>query len=336
MNMKSWLIERYGLEHLQLAERAVPVPEPKQIVIRNGAVSLNYRDWDLLTGQYPGAHTLPLVLASDVAGEVVRVGSEVRDFAVGDRVTGLYRQKWLEGEPDAEAFASSLGGPLPGVLSEYVLLEEKGALKVPAYLSDAEVSTLPIAAVTAWTALVEDGQLQPGETVLVQGTGGVSIFGLQIAKALGARVIATSSSDAKLKRLQSLGSDGGINYIATPKWDKAVLDLTNGRGVDHVIEIAGGESLQQSIHAIRTGGHIAVIGYLNNKVAPVDVTSLLWKRANVRGVSVGPRRSFERMLEFFARHEIHPVIDATYSFAETPKAFAHLERGAFGKIVIAS
>ena len=333
--MKSWLIEKYGLEHLQLVEQAVPVPGPKQIVIRNRAVSLNYRDWDLLSGHYLGPHALPLVLASDVAGEVVTVGSDVRDFIVGDRVTGLFRQHWLDGEPDEKAFASSLGGPLPGVLSEYVLLEEKGALKIPAYLTDAEASTLPIAAVTAWTALVEDGQLQPGETVLVQGTGGVAIFGLQIAKALGAKVIATSSSDAKLKRLQSLGADGSINYIATPKWDKAVLDLTNGRGVDHVIEIAGGESLQQSIYAIRTGGHIAVIGYLNNKIAPLDVTSLLWKRANVRGVTVGPRRSFERMLEFFSRHEIHPVIDATYSFAETPKALAHLARGAFGKIVIA-
>ena len=333
--MKSWLIEKYGLENLQMVEQAVPVPGPKQIVIHNRAVSLNYRDWDLLSGHYLGPHTLPLVPASDVAGEVVRVGSEVSDFIAGDRVTGLFRQHWLDGEPDEKAFASSLGGPLQGVLSEYVLLEEKGALKIPAYLTDAEASTLPIAAVTAWTALVEDGQLQPGETVLVQGTGGVSIFGLQIAKALGAKVIATSSSDAKLKRLQSLGADGAINYITTPKWDKAALDLTNGRGVDHVIEIAGGESLQQSIHAIRNGGHIAVIGYLNNRIAPVNVTSLLWKRANVRGVTVGPRRSFERMLEFFARHEIHPVIDAAYSFAETPKAFAHLGGGAFGKIVIA-
>ncbi|MEO6816803.1 MAG: NAD(P)-dependent alcohol dehydrogenase [Edaphobacter sp.] len=332
--MKSWLLEKHGLENLRMVEMPDPEPGPKQIVVRNRAASLNYRDWDIVSGHYSGHFTLPLVLGSDAAGDVVKVGAEVSRFKIGDRVTTLYRQNWVDGQPDAPAMASALGGPLPGVLSEYILLEEDGAIATPPYLSDAEASTLPIAALTAWFALVENGQLKSEETVLVQGTGGVSIFGLQIAKALGARVIATSSSDAKLERAKSLGADNVVNYIATPDWDKAALDLTHGNGVDHVIEIAGGESLQRSVNAIRIGGHIAIIGYLDDTAASLNVTSLLWKRANIRGVTVGPLRAFERMMKFFATHEIHPVIDATYSFAETPKALAHLKQGAFGKIVI--
>jgi NADPH:quinone reductase-like Zn-dependent oxidoreductase len=260
----------------------------------------------------------------------------VSRFRQGDRVIGTFRQCWTDGRPTATQLSSILGGPLPGVLAEYIVLNEEGLVAAPDYLTYIQASTLPLAALTAWNALVEDGPVLPGETILVQGSGGVSIFALQIAKAIGARVIALSSSDEKLERLKSLGADDGINYLKRSDWDRAVLDLTKAEGVDHVVEIAGGKSLQQSINTLRFGGHVAVVGYLDSKTSSIEVVSLLWKRARVQGVSIGNRRSFERMLEVFDNHRIVPVVEAIYPFSKVHEAFVHLGRGSFGKVVIAA
>jgi NADPH:quinone reductase-like Zn-dependent oxidoreductase len=332
--MRVWQLNEIGLEGLHLTYPPKPSHGPNEILIRVHATSLNYRDWEILIGKYAVPPSLPLIIASDAAGEVVAIGSKVSRFRQGDRVIGTFRQCWTDGRPTASQLSSILGGPLSGVLSEYIVLHEEGAVAAPDYLSYVQASTLPLAALTAWNALVEDGPVLPGETVLVQGSGGVSIFALQIARASGARVIALSSSDEKLDRLKSLGADDGINYAKRSDWDRAVLDLTNGEGVDHVVEIAGGQSLQRSINALRFGGHVAVVGYLDSKTTSIEVVSLLWKRARVQGVSIGSRRSFERMLETFRKHSIAPVVDAVYPFSRAHDAFAHLSRGTFGKVVI--
>ena len=332
--MRVWQLNEVGLKGLHLTERPKPSAGPNEILIRVHAVSLNYRDWEILTGQYATVPSLPLIVASDAAGEVVEVGSKVSRFRQGDRVISTFRQCWTDGIPTSSQLSSTLGGPLPGVLSEYILLHEEGAVAAPEYLNYVQASTLSVAAVTAWNALVEDGPVLPDETVLVQGSGGVSIFALQIARASGARVIALSSSGEKLERLKSLGANDGINYEEKDDWDRAVLSLTNGEGVDHVVDIAGGKSLQRSVNALRFGGHVAVVGYLDSATTSLQVVSLLWKRARIQGVSIGSRRSFERMLEMFQEHRIVPVVDAIYPFSQAHDAFVHLSRGSFGKVVI--
>ena len=332
--MKQWQFDQLGLENLKQVDAPERAPGPNEVAVRVKAASLNYRDWDILTGGYAVRVPLPLVPASDASGEVIAVGTAVTRFRPGDRVVTAYRPAWIDGPATPEVLASSLGGPRQGVLSESIVIHEDGLLRVPAYLSLQEASTLPIAAVTAWNALVEESNLKAGETVLVEGSGGVSVFALQIAKALGAKVIATSSSDEKLKRLRALGADATVNYAKVPEWDKAVLDWTNGKGVNHVVEIAGGESLVRSVSASAIGGKIVMIGYLDGKKTTLSVPPLLGKQIRIQGISVGHRRSFERMLAAFEEHSLHPVIDRTYKFADTPEAFRHLGRGAFGKIVI--
>jgi NADPH:quinone reductase-like Zn-dependent oxidoreductase len=298
------------------------------------AVSLNYRDKVISEGTYLPELKLPFVPASDAAGVVVKAGKAVTRLRVGDRVIGHYRRKWLDGTPGREEIAACVGGPLPGLLSEYVVLPECGTVATPRYLSDCEAATLPIAALTAWFALVEDARIKPGYRVLTQGTGGVSIFSIQLAKALGAQVIATSSSDDKLERAKRLGAFAGVNYVQTPKWEATVLDLTEGRGVDCIIETTGGRSLQRSVDALAIGGHIAVIGFLESKAAEIDVVSLVRKRARIHAVAVGHRKAFEEMNRALDNLQIKPVIDTIYEFADVPLAFEHLGRGAFGKIVI--
>jgi NADPH:quinone reductase-like Zn-dependent oxidoreductase len=242
-------------------------------------------------------------------------------------------QTWIEGELDAEKSASALGGAIPGLAAEYVVLDENGAIPVPAHLSDEEAATLPCAAVTAWHALVDAGKLAPGETVLVQGTGGVSIFALQFARMLGARVIATSSSDAKLERVRALGASDVINYKTTPEWGRSVRELTGRRGVDHVVEVGGAGTLAQSFDAVRIGGRISLIGVLTGgTVNPIPV---LMKNITVQGIYVGSRAMFEAMNEAIIVNGMRPIIDRVFPFSELPQALKHMESGAhFGKIVL--
>jgi NADPH:quinone reductase-like Zn-dependent oxidoreductase len=305
-----------------------------EILVRVGAVALNYRDKVVVDGIYLPHLQLPFTPASDAAGVVVEAGKEVTRFRVGDRVIVHYRRKWLDGDPGPEEIAACVGGPLPGVLAEYVVLPEYGAVATPSCLDDCEASTLPIAGLTAWFALLEDGQLRPGDWVLVEGTGGVSLFALQFAKAAGARVLVTSRSDEKLERAKALGAFGGVNYVRTRNWDKTVLDFTSGKGVACVIETAGGTSLQRSIDALAINGRIEVIGFLEGVQADINILSLVRKRAQIRGVAVGHRRAFERMNCALESLQLKPVIDSVYDFLQLPQAFQHLERGGFGKIVI--
>ena len=243
--MKAWELTKFGQEkNLQLVERPVPVPGPGEVLVRVHAVSLNYRDKVLVEGTYMPSLQLPFVPASDACGEVMAVGDGVTRAAVGDRVTGQYRVRWIDGKPGPEEIALSLGGPLPGVLAEYVLWPQEAVVKAPSHLSYEEAATLPIAGLTAWFALMEDGRLKAGESVLAQGTGGVSLFAVQFSAMAGARVIVTSSSDEKLAKAKQLGATDTVNYRTTPDWDMTVLELTGGRGVDHVIEVGWRRNLQ--------------------------------------------------------------------------------------------
>lgn len=326
------LQNRNGIDNLVLAERPVPVPGPGQVLVRMTAASLNFRDYATVTlGQMP----LPLVPCSDGCGRVEAIGAGVRRVRVGDRVAPLFFQGWLSGAPTPELLGTALGGPIDGTLQEYMVLSEQGVVRVPEHLTDREVATLPCAGLTAWRALVVEGRLKAGDTVLVQGTGGVSIFALQFAKAHGAEVIVTSSSDAKLERAKRLGADHLINYATTPEWSKPVHDLTGGRGVDHVIEVGGANTLAESLRSVRLGGHISLIGVLSGYAQELSIPEMFRTNARIQGVTVGNRDHFEDMCRAMAVNRIHPVVDRGFALAEARDAFRLMEAGGhFGKIVV--
>jgi NADPH:quinone reductase-like Zn-dependent oxidoreductase len=332
--MLRWQVSQYDVKSLALVEAPTPEPGPHQILVKLGAVSLNYRDKLALEGEFGRNHELPIVPGSDGSGTVAAVGDSVQRFKVGDRVTSLFAPHWLYGKVRTQAESAMLGVPLPGVLAEYVVLEEAGAVFTPAYLSDVEASTLPIAAVTAWSALFERCKMLPGETVLVQGTGGVSLFALQIAKVAGATVIATSSSDEKLKRVRELGADETINYHKNPDWGAVARALTGGVGVDHVLDVAGGESVRQSLEATRIGGNVVIVGLLQSPRFTVDILPFILQQGAIHTLSVGSRDAFEKMNRALESSRIRPVIDREYAFSDAVKAFQHLDEGPFGKIVI--
>jgi len=309
--------------------------EPHELLVQIGALSLNYRDRLVIEGKFIPDLALPFVPASDGAGEVVAVGESVTRFRVGDRVTGIYIPGWIDGDGSGpEGDYVSLGGPLPGVLAEYVVFSEQAVVATPPYLTDQEASTLPIAAVTAWTALFDHARLEPGQTVLVEGTGGVSIFALQLAVAAGARVIVTSSSDEKLARAGALGAAYGVNYARHPDWERQVLEFTSGRGANVIVEVVGGGNVRHAAAAMARNGHIALIGLIEGLSLTADIPTLLRQRAAIRGVLVGSRRSFERLNDALETTRIRPVIDKVYPFSETVAAFEHLNCGPFGKVVI--
>jgi NADPH:quinone reductase-like Zn-dependent oxidoreductase len=325
----------FGLDNLVYAERPDPVPGPLQVRVRVKATSLNYRDLMMVEGRYNPRQKLPLVPNSDGAGVVDAVGPGVTRVKAGDRVMGLFAQAWLAGEPSRQVQGSTLGGPLDGALADTMLLSEDGAIPTPAHLTDEEASTLPCAAVTAWSALVTQGGLKAGDTVLLQGTGGVSIFALQIARMLGARVILTSSRDDKLERARALGAHEGINYVTTPDWDKTARTLTGGTGVDHVVEVGGAGTFEKSLRAVRVGGTVSVIGVLSGGAGSVPLTPILMGNLRVQGTLVGHRQSFEALNRALTLHGVRPVVDRVFPFAETRAAFEHLKSGAhFGKVVI--
>lgn len=326
--------DAFGIDALQLTEYDTPKPQHGQVLIRVHATSLNYRD--LMTVQHGASRNLPLPLVplSDGAGEVVAVGDGVTRVAVGDRVMGIFMQNWLDGGAAKAHANSALGGTLNGMLAEYVVLHENGVVPIPAYLSYQEAATLPCAAVTAWQGLITQGNIQAGNTVLALGTGGVSIFALQFALVSGARVIITSSSDAKLARAQQLGATELINYQTTPDWDQRVLELTDGIGVDHVVEVGGAGTLEKSLRAVRTGGTVSLIGVLTGG-GTADPSMVLRKSIRLQGIYVGSRAMFEAMNRAMTVHTIRPVIDRVFPFEETRAALKYMESAAhFGKIVI--
>ncbi len=332
--MKSWLLESTGKENLHLVDVPKPEPGPGQILVRASAVSLNFRDKAIIDGAYTAPVHFPFVLGSDLAGEVVAIGSDVTTFQPGDQVVSVFKPLWLDGVPSQEATMANLGSPLPGVLAEYVLLSAAGALKYPNYLTPAQASTLPIAAVTPWVALFEDGHLQPDQTVLIQGSGGVSLFGLQLAHAAGARVIAISRSSHKSQLLKQLGASDVIDTSITPAWEQQVRALTNGYGVDHILEVIGGDSVQRSIDACAWGGHVAIIGFMESSTATVSLGSMMFPGVILQGVAVGSRRHMANLLTFLETHQIQPVLDATYDFQDLPAALDHLDRGPVGKVIV--
>ncbi len=316
--------DAFGLQNLKRVELPMPTPGPKQVLCRVRAASLNYRDLMMVRGEYNPRQPLPLIPLSDGVGEVVAVGPGVAKVGVGDRVTSLFAQGWTAGDVPPDVARHTLGGPLSGMLADHVLLAEDGVLTPPAYLSDVEAATLPCAALTAWSALCTHANVRAGDTVLVQGTGGVSVFALQFARCLGARVIATSSSDEKLAIATKLGAWETINYREVPKWGKAARELTGGRGVDHIVEVGGAGTLEQSLRAVRPGGTISVIGVLSGAAKPLNIIPILMQQIRLQGVLVGHRAGFEAMNRALEHHRIHPLIDRVVSFADAPAAFEHM------------
>lgn len=329
------ITEPNGIDSLKLTERPTPKPGPGEVLVRVRATSLNYRDLAMIKSRLARMMKLPLVPVSDGAGEVVESGPGVRTLKKGDRVAAIFTQCWLAGPPTAGMYGSSLGGGIDGMLAEYVVLPEEGFVRVPDYMSYEEAASLPCAAVTSWNALVTEGRLKPGDSVLVMGTGGVSIFALQFARMHGARVIATSSSDAKLQRLREMGASDVINYKTTPEWDQRVLELTGGLGVDHVVEIGGAGTLPRSVNAVKTGGIVSLIGILSG-AGQIDPMPLVFKNARIQGILVGSREMFESMNRALAVNLVHPVIDRVFPFDQAREAYRHLESGRhFGKVCIA-
>lgn len=334
--MRCYQFENFGLDQLKIVERPSAAPGPGQALVKIGAVSLNYRDLMMVDGRYNPKLKMPLIPCSDGAGVVTAVGEGVTRVKVGDRVMGLFAQSWLSGEPNRERQAGTLGGPLDGTLTEERVFPAEGLVHTPGYLSDVEAATLPCTALTAWHALVVRGGLQAGETVLLQGTGGLSMSALQVARLMGARVIITSSSDQKIARAKSLGAAEGINYQTTPNWDKAARELTGGVGVDHVVEVGGADTLAKSLRAVRIGGHIAVIGALSGPASTeVSVVPVLMQNLRVNGIFVGNRDMFEAVTRAFTQAAVQPVVDRVFPFAEARAAFEHMASGGhFGKVVI--
>ncbi|HMG35042.1 MAG TPA: NAD(P)-dependent alcohol dehydrogenase [Blastocatellia bacterium] len=327
--------EKFGLENMVPAELPEPVAGPGQVVFKLRAASLNFRDLLMVEGRYNPRQPLPLIPLSDGVGEVTAIGAGVSRVKVGDKIAGNFSQKWISGEPARAKLSASLGGPIDGMLAESRVLDQEGVVHVPEHLTDEEAATLPCAGLTAWNALINTGRLKPGEVVLLQGTGGVSIFALQFAKAAGARVIITSSSDEKLERTKALGADEVINYKTTAEWDKRAKELTAGVGADHIIEVGGAGTFNKSLRAIRIGGRISVIGNLSGNVTEVNLISILMQNICVQGMLVGNRDGFEAMNRAIALHRIRPVIDRVFSFDEAPEAFKYMSSGShFGKICI--
>ena len=324
-----------GIDALTKVERPQPKPAYRQVLIKVAACSLNFRDLGIVRGTYRMPVRENIVPLSDGAGEVVETGAGVTRVKVGDKVAGCFFQRWPGGEPPPDVQAGALGGGTDGMLAEYVVLEEEGVVKVPAHLSLEEGATLPCAGVTVWNAMMEHAKLVGGQTVLLQGTGGVSVFGLQLARAMGIVSVITSSSDDKLAKAKKLGAAHTINYKTTPDWEKAATEFTGGRGVDHVVEVGGAGTLARSFGAIRVGGRISMIGGLSGAATELDPRLFMARRANIQGISVGSTQMFEALNRAIVANGIKPVIDRVFGFDEARAAYQHMASGAhFGKIVI--
>jgi NADPH:quinone reductase-like Zn-dependent oxidoreductase len=333
--MKLFEIQAFGLEHLKMVERPALEPGAGEVKVRIRAVSLNFRDLLVVQGKYDPRLKLPRVPVSDGAGEVVEVGSGVTTWKLGDRVVIPFMPGWLDGELSAPKAASALGGAVDGLLQEFAILPARALLPLPDHLSFEQAATLPCAGVTAWNGLFCSGNLQPGQTLLLQGTGGVSLFGLQFAKVAGANTIIISSSDAKLERVRSMGADHIINYRTEPNWEKRVLEITGGHGVDLTLEVGGTGTLAKTLRATKFAGHVSLIGVLAGISGELQIGHILHKALNLRGIYVGSREMFEAMNAAISQHRMVPLIDRVFLYEQSVEAFSHLESGQhFGKVVI--
>lgn len=342
-HVKAWELAQFGLENLKLVERPPAAPGPGRVRVRMRAAALNSRDLQVIANRYDPNQRLPVVPACDGVGIVDAVGDGVTRWRAGDRVIPAFAQRWVSGERTWTKWASHVGGHYDGTLQEYCVLEEDGLCAAPAHLDDVEAAACGVAAATAWEALIERGGLRAGQSVLVQGTGGVAMFALQFACLHGARVIVTSSSDAKLAKCRELGADATVNYRTTPDWDRAVNELTNGAGVDHVVETAG--DLERSVGCLAVGGLVSLVGYSSQLAggaggsAPyaysVGIFPMLLKLARLQALTAAPRESYDRMLAAIAANRLRPVVGATFAFADAPEALKALAKGdAFGKICV--
>ncbi|MDI4648915.1 zinc-dependent alcohol dehydrogenase family protein [Cohnella hashimotonis] len=335
--MKAYVVKGgFGLDHVVQVDRPIPEPGPGQALVRLKALSLNSRDIGVIEGFYNPERTEGLIPVSDGVGEIVALGEGAARFKLGDRVCGIFTQSWIDGEPTPANWTSTLGSPLDGLLAEYAVLPEEGLVRVPDHLSDAEAATLPCAAVTAWHAIVEEGQVRAGDTVVVQGTGGVSMFALQFAKLHGARVIVTSGSSEKLERALAMGADHGIHYTEKADWENAVLAYTQGRGADHIVDVGGAATLNRSIAALRVGGRISIVGLLSGAaVEDFAIVPAILKKARLQAINVGSRAMFESMNRAIGLNGLRPAIDSVFPFAEAVDALRRLKTGSnFGKICI--
>ena len=333
--MKSFEIQEFGIDNLALVDREVPRTGAGEVLVRMTAASLNYRDYMVVKGGYNPKMRRPMVPLSDGAGVVEEIGAGVTRVKSGDRVAAAFMQRWIDGPPTKEKGNSALGGAIDGVLREYAVFHEEGLVHVPAGLSDEEAAALPCAGVTAWHALFEHAASAPGETLLIQGTGGVSTFALLFGRVAGLRTIVTSSSDEKIAKAKQLGANETINYKRTPEWDKEARMLTNGAGVDHVIEVGGSSTMPRSLAAVRTHGVVSVIGVLSGAEPAVSPAAILMNSLRVQGIYVGSRTMFEHMNQGIAFHKIKPVIDKVFSWTEYKEALRYMEGQAhFGKICL--
>ena len=334
--MRAYLVTSdAGPDAIERVERSDPAPGPGEVLVEMKAASLNYRDTVVAAGGYPRNDARPVVPLSDGAGVVAAVGAGVTEFAVGDRVVNCFFRDWTAGEPDEAAMRSAYGGGIDGVLAEKVAFPTRALLPAPEHLSFEEAACLPCAAVTAWQALFTKGHLTAGQSVLCLGTGGVSVLALQMAKAAGATVYITSSSDEKLERARELGADGTVNYKTTPDWHKTVRELTGGRGVDHVVEVGGLGTLEKSMRACALNGRIGLIGVLTGFEGAVNPMPCVFERLSIDGIYVGSREMFAAMNRHLVANDIHPIVDRTFGFDGAVEAYHHLKSGAhFGKVVV--
>ena len=331
--MRVWQVPSFGIDSLELVERPTPAPGAGEVLVKIRAVSLNYRDLMMVIGSYNPKLRLPRIPCSDGAGEVAAVGDGVSGFKAGDRVCPIFMQNWLDGPPTPAGVKGALGGDIDGTLAEYIVVKESGLVRIPDHLSFDEAATLPCAGVTAFNALAR-ARLKPGSTVLIQGTGGVSIFALQFAKAQGHRVIGISSSEAKLERAYSLGLDEGLDYGETSEWDRWVLEQTDGQGADLVVEVGGVGTLPRSLRAVKMGGVIAQIGVLSGPADPIPVPMILHKQVRIEGIYVGSRHDFVEMNKVVAAAQLRPVF-AARAWTQAREAFEEMKSAThFGKLVL--
>jgi len=331
--MRAWQISAFGIDSLEFVERPTPAPGPGEVLVGVRSISFNYRDLMMVKGIYNPRLKLPRIPCSDGAGEVVAVGAGVTEWKAGDRVAGIFMQNWIEGPLTSAKARGALGGDVDGTLADYVALKEAGIVRIPDHLSFQEAATLPCAAVTAWNALAA-GNLRPGATVLIQGTGGVSIFALQFAKLAGVRVLGISSSDEKLERARGLGLDAGLNYRENPDWDGWALAKTDGEGVDLVVEVGGVGTLNRSLRSLRTGGTVAQVGVLAQAEEPFPLPLVLHKTARIQGIYVGSRRDFEDMNRAIAEAQLRPIGEQ-FHWTQAREVLETMEEAThFGKLVL--
>ena len=331
--MFAWQIPSFGIDSLEFVERPSPSPGPGEVLVHVCAISFNYRDLLMVKGLYNPKLAFPRIPCSDGAGEVAAVGEGVTLWKPGDRVIGIFMQNWLDGPPSPAKVKGALGGDIDGTLADHVLLKETGLVRIPNHLSFQEAATLPCAAVTAWNALAA-ANLKPGATVLVQGTGGVSIFAVQFARLHGLRVLGISSSDAKLDRACALGLDAGLNYKENPNWDRWAVDQTGGEGVDLVVEVGGVGTLARSLRALRMGGAIAQVGVLAESKEPLAITSILHKQARIQGIYVGSRKDFLDMNKAITLTQLRPIGE-NFHWSQAREVLTRMEDAShFGKLVL--